>query len=70
MILVSQGSHCLNDLLYPTSTNRLPMEVTSFVSNYVNWQRRADHEGIPFYHLPITPETKLGQEAKLFAVVF
>ena len=45
------------------------MEVTSFVSNYVNWQRRADHEGIPFYHLPITPETKLGQEAKLFAVV-
>lgn len=46
------------------------MEVTSFVSNYVNWQRRADHEGIPFYHLPITPETKLGQEAKLFAVVF
>ena len=35
----------------------------------MNWQRRADHEGIPFYHLPITPETKLGQEANLFAVV-
>ena len=45
------------------------MDVTSFVSNYVNWQRCADHEGIPFYHLLITPETKFGQEAKLFAVV-
>ena len=69
MITVSQGGHRLNDLLYRTSTNRLLREVTSFVSNYVNWKRCADHEGIPFYHLPITPETKLGQEAKLFAVV-
>ncbi|MFM5886091.1 MAG: formyltetrahydrofolate deformylase [Novosphingobium sp.] len=65
MIMVSQGGHCLNDLLYRTSTNRLPMEVTSVVSNHTTWQRRAEHEGVPFYHLPITPETKLEQEARL-----
>ena len=29
MIMVSQGGHCLNDLLYRTATNRLPMEITS-----------------------------------------
>lgn len=69
MIMVSQGGHCLNDLLYRTSTNRLPMEVTSIVSNHLNWQRRAEHEGIAFHHLPITPETKLEQEAKLLAMV-
>ncbi len=69
MIMVSQGGHCLNDLLYRTSTKRLPMEITSIVSNHMNWQRRADHEGIPFHHLPITPETKLDQEAKLLAMV-
>ncbi|WP_445949228.1 formyltetrahydrofolate deformylase, partial [Sphingorhabdus sp.] len=69
MIMVSQGGHCLNDLLYRTSTSRLPMVVTSIVSNHVNWQRRAEHEGIPFHHLPITPETKLDQEAKLLAMV-
>jgi formyltetrahydrofolate deformylase len=69
MIMVSQGGHCLNDLLYRTSTGRLPMEVTSIVSNHTTWQRRADHEGIPFHHLPITPETKLEQEAKLLAMV-
>ena len=69
MIMVSQGGHCLNDLLYRTSTSRLPMDVTSIVSNHVNWQRRAEHEGIPFHHLPITPETKLDQEAKLLAMV-
>ena len=69
MIMVSQGGHCLNDLLYRTSTGRLPMDVTSIVSNHMTWKRRADHEGIPFHHLPITPETKAGQEAKLLALV-
>ena len=65
MIMVSQGGHCLNDLLYRTATNRLAMEVTSVVSNHTTWQRRAEHEGIPFFHLPITPENKLEQEARL-----
>jgi formyltetrahydrofolate deformylase len=69
MIMVSQGGHCLNDLLYRSSTNRLPMEVTSIVSNHTTWQRRADHEGIPFHHLPITPQNKLEQEAKMLALV-
>ena len=69
MIMVSQGGHCLNDLLYRTSTNRLPMEVTSVVSNHTTWQRRAEHEGIPFHHLPITPENKLEQEARLLQLV-
>jgi formyltetrahydrofolate deformylase len=69
MIMVSQGGHCLNDLLYRTSTNRLPMDVTSIVSNHTTWQRRAEHEGIPFHHLPINPENKLEQEAKLLAMV-
>jgi formyltetrahydrofolate deformylase len=69
MIMVSQGGHCLNDLLYRTSNSRLPMEITSIVSNHITWQKRADHEGIPFLYLPITPETKLDQEAKLIAMV-
>jgi formyltetrahydrofolate deformylase len=69
MIMVSQGGHCLNDLLYRTSTGRLPMEVTSIVSNHTNWQRRAEHEGIDFHHMPITPANKLEQEAKLLAMV-
>ena len=69
MIMVSQGGHCLNDLLYRTATNRLPMEVTCVVSNHSTWQRRVEHEGIPFFHLPISPETKLEQEAKLMALV-
>lgn len=69
MIMVSQGGHCLNDLLYRTSTRRLAMEVTSIVSNHTKWQRRAEHEGISFFHLPVTPDNKLEQEARLLAMV-
>ena len=69
MIMVSQGGHCLNDLLYRTSTHRLRINVTSIVSNHTTWQRRAEHEGVPFHHLPITPENKLEQETKLLAMV-
>ncbi|NJS15745.1 MAG: formyltetrahydrofolate deformylase [Sphingopyxis sp.] len=69
MIMVSQGGHCLNDLLYRTSTRRLPMDVTSIVSNHMTWQRRAEHEGISFHHLPITPENKPEQEARLLTMV-
>ena len=69
MVMVSQGGHCLNDLLYRTSTGRLPMAVACIVSNHTTWQRRAEHEGVPFFHLPITPENKLEQEARMLALV-
>ena len=69
IIMVSQGGHCLNDLLYRASTGRLPMEVTSIVSNHTTWQRRAEHEGIAFHHLPITPHNKAEQEAQLLALI-
>jgi formyltetrahydrofolate deformylase len=68
-ILVSQGGHCLNDLLYRTATGRLPMEVTSVISNHRTWQRRAEHEGIAFHYLPVTAETKAAQERELLALL-
>ncbi len=69
MIMVSRGGHCLNDLLYRTSTGHLPMDVASIVSNHTTWQGRANHEGIAFFHLPVTPENKLEQEARLLDMV-
>lgn len=68
-IMVSKGGHCLNDLLYRTSTGRLPMEVTSIISNHTAWQRRADHEGIAYHYLPVTDDTKSQQEAKLISLL-
>ncbi|GGB88382.1 formyltetrahydrofolate deformylase [Novosphingobium endophyticum] len=69
IIMVSKGGHCLNDLLYRTATSYLPMTVTSIVSNHLTWKRRADHEDIPYYHLPVTPDTKAEQEARLLELI-
>lgn len=69
MILVSQGGHCLNDLLYRAASGRVPMTVTSVVSNHETWRRRVEHEGIPFHHLPVTADGKAAQEAALLALI-
>ena len=69
IVMVSQGGHCLNDLLYRTATGRLPMTVTSVVSNHETWRRRVEHEGIPFHHLPVDAGNKAAQEAALLALV-
>lgn len=69
IVMVSKGGHCLNDLLYRTATGYLPMTVTSIVSNHMTWKRRADHEDIPYYHLPVTPDTKAEQEARLLELI-
>lgn len=68
-IMVSQGGHCLNDLLYRTSTGRLAMEVASVISNHQTWQRRVEHENIAYHYLPVTPETKIEQEEALAALL-
>lgn len=68
-IMVSKGGHCLNDLLYRTATGRLPMAVTSIISNHNAWARRAEHEGVAYHYLPVTPESKQAQEAKLIALL-
>ncbi|MDI3326318.1 formyltetrahydrofolate deformylase [Pontibacterium granulatum] len=69
MIMVSQLGHCLNDLLYRHSINQLPMELVSIVSNHETYRSRAEHEGVDFYYLPITAETKPEQEAQLIKLI-
>ena len=43
--------------------------MTCIAPNYLNWQRRAEHEVIAVHHLPITSDTKLDQEEELLVMV-
>lgn len=69
MIMVSKQDHCLEDMLYRKRSGELQMDVSAIVSNHLKLKPIADHHQIPFYHLPITKETKPEQEAKLLALV-
>ena len=69
LIAVSKHGHCLNDLLHRWRTGALPVEVAGVVSNHDDMRGLTEWHGIPYHHLPVTPETKVGQEAKLAELV-
>jgi formyltetrahydrofolate deformylase len=69
LIMVSKFDHCLVDLLYRWKNGLLPVEIPVIVSNHTDAEGIAHRHGIAFHHLPITPENKPAQEAKLLALV-
>jgi formyltetrahydrofolate deformylase len=69
VVMVSRQGHCLNDLLYRWRSGHLPGEPRAVVSNHRELEPLAASYGIPFTHLPITPETREAREADLLAIV-
>ncbi len=69
LIMVSKFDHCLDDLLYRHRTGELPMDITAVVSNHPDLRELVEWHRIPYHHLPVTPDTKAQQEAKLLELV-
>jgi formyltetrahydrofolate deformylase len=62
-IFTSRLPHCLMDLLARWSMGELRAEIPLIVSNHDDHRSAAEHFGVDFHHLPVTPESKLEQEA-------
>jgi formyltetrahydrofolate deformylase len=69
LILVSKFSHCLNDLLFRWSSGSLQIDVAGVVSNHPDCEALVRSYGVPYHHVPVTPETKADAEAKLLSLV-
>ena len=70
LIMASKLDHCLVDLLYRWRIGELPMIICGIVSNHPREVYSSiDFFDIPFYHLPVTPENKPEQEAKLLEII-
>lgn len=69
MILVTSADHCIWDILYHWASGDLPIEITGVVSNHETLRGLVEPYGIPFHHLPVTPETKAEREQELEALV-
>jgi formyltetrahydrofolate deformylase len=70
MILASKTDHCLVDLLYRWRIHELPMDISAVVSNHGPQAfEDVDLKGLPFHHLPVSKDTKLEQEAELWALI-
>ncbi len=69
LIMVSKQLHCLNDLLFRTSTGDLQIEVPVVVSNHLDAEPLVKSHGIEFRHIPVTPDTKESAERELMGIV-
>ena len=69
-MLVSRFDHCLVDLLYRWRSGELPMDVVAIIANYPReTYEHIDLEDIPFHYLPVTKQTKMEQEAKVWETI-
>ncbi|RME40786.1 MAG: formyltetrahydrofolate deformylase, partial [Planctomycetota bacterium] len=68
-ILVSRAGHCLSDLLWRWRDGELRVEIPFVASNHDLLRHQAESAGIPFHHLPVTPETKPQQEGRLLELI-
>ena len=70
ILMVSKFDHCLGDLLYRTRIGELPMEIVAILGNHPKEALNISLIGdIPYYHLPITKDTKPKQEAEVKRIV-
>lgn len=69
VILVSKYDHCLQDLLHRYRTGHLNIEIPAIISNHPDMRELAEWHDIPYYHFPITADTKPQQEAQIWQVV-
>ena len=70
MLMVSRFDHCLVDLLYRWRLGELVMDVVGIIGNHPpDIFNHIDLAGIPFHHLPVSRDTKLEQEAQVWATI-
>lgn len=69
LVAVSKFGHCLNDLLYRWKDEEFPAEIVGVVSNHEDFREKVEWYGLPFYYLPVTPESKAEQEEKILDIM-
>ncbi|PLS02435.1 formyltetrahydrofolate deformylase [Neobacillus cucumis] len=63
-IFVSKADHCLNELLWRWKSKEIPVDIPLVISNHPDLKEVVDGYGIPFYHIPMSHETKEKSEQK------
>lgn len=70
ILFASKHDHCLADLLYRWHIDEIPMEVAGIISNHPrDTYSHLDFGDAPFYHLPVSRDTKVEQEAQIWELL-
>lgn len=60
--MVSRPAHCLRELLWRFDTGDLPGELVGVVSNHPHHRDEVERLGVPYIHVPVSPETRARAE--------
>jgi formyltetrahydrofolate deformylase len=70
LVMVSKMGHCLNDLIFRWRAGSLGADiVAAVVSNHDDLRPMAEAAGLPFYHVPVTLDSKPQAEQQLLELV-
>jgi formyltetrahydrofolate deformylase len=69
LMMVSKDPHCLTDLLARVDSGDLFTDVVGVVSNHTDLAEVVGFHGVPFHHLPVTPDTKPQAEDRLLQLI-
>lgn len=58
VIMVSKQEHCLYDLLSRWHAQELNIQIAGVISNHETFKSLVEWHGIPFHHVPVTPDNK------------
>ena len=61
-LFVSKYDHCLYDILGRYNSGELDLDIPFIISNHATLKPIADSFNIPFYHIPVTKDTKAQAE--------
>lgn len=69
LVMVSRMGHCLNDLIFRWRGGSLNADLVAVVSNHEDLRPMAEAAGLPYFHVPVTPESKAQAEQRLLEIV-
>jgi formyltetrahydrofolate deformylase len=69
VVMVSRMGHCLNDLIFRWRAGSLNADLVAVVSNHEDLRPMAEAASLPFFHLPVTSESKPRAEQRLVEIV-
>lgn len=69
VIMASQSSHCLADLLHRWKSGEMPCQIPCVISNHENLRSMVEWHGIPFHYVPVPKEDKATAFAQVTDII-
>ena len=69
VVLASQASHCLADILYRFKSGELACRIPCVISNHENLRSMVEWHGIPFHYVGVPAEDKAAAFARVTEII-